>query len=133
MHEVRTMTCVVCPKSCRIKVTVDTERREIISVEHAQCRRGVDWATEELTHPVRTLCSSIRVLHGSEPVTSIKTSRPVPREKMDELMELIRTITVEAPVSMGRVVCSKPLGLSCDLIVTRSVERESVQKPPARV
>lgn len=121
MSEKTLLTCVICPKGCRIEVTIDADTNQITSVEHAQCRRGVVWAREEMIHPKRTLCSSVLVLNGDQPLTGVKTSCPVPLELTDRLMELICSLSVEAPVHPGMIICSDPLGLACDIIATREV------------
>ncbi len=65
---VEELTCIVCPSSCEIRVERDRETGEILSIEHARCRRGVAWVTRELLDPVRTVCSSVRIFGGVEPL-----------------------------------------------------------------
>jgi CxxC motif-containing protein len=121
VNEKTVLTCVICPKGCRIEVSVEAHSHQIASIEHAQCRRGIVWAREEITHPKRTLCSSVLVVGGDQPLAGVRTSAPIPLEITGRLMELIITLTVEAPVHPGMVICSRPLGLECDIIATRGV------------
>jgi CxxC motif-containing protein len=118
------MTCVVCPKSCRLLVRCRKDSNKIVSVEHASCKRGEEWAFQEITDPVRTLCSSIMLNCGKEPLTGVKTSKPVPLRTFNDLMQIIRGTVVEAPVFIGDIVINQPLGLVCSVVVTRSVDKK---------
>ncbi len=72
---------------------------------------------------MRTLCSSIRITGGREPLASIRTTKAVSLSSIKELMELIKASSIKAPVEIGQVVLSEPLGLDCDVIITRGVDR----------
>ena len=55
-------------------------------------------------------------------VVSIKTSKPIPKGKIFELMEFINTLSIEAPTSIGQVVAHNPLGLDVDIVITKEIK-----------
>ena len=57
----RELTCVVCPAGCRITVTLN-EDGSVASMEGYTCARGKTYAANEVTHPVRTLTSTVPVM-----------------------------------------------------------------------
>ena len=117
------LTCIVCPNSCRMEVVQDAGSGAILSVTGHLCNRGKVWAEQELLDPHRTLCTSVTVFGGTEPLTSVRTTALVPRSRIPELMELLKGISLPAPVRIGQVVIQGPLGLDCDVIVTRDVKQ----------
>ena len=68
------LTCIICPKGCNIKVEV--EDGKVISVEGNTCKRGYDYAFSEVTNPVRTLTSTIRLENGKMLIYAIKIPQP---------------------------------------------------------
>ncbi len=127
----RIVTCIVCPEGC--KVSVSTDGDTITAVSGHGCRRGLGYARQEAVAPMRTLTTSVRVSGGVLSLVSVKTSAPVPRERLLDIMTCVRRCCLSAPVSQGQVVLTNVLELGVDLVATRSVERGSpatVHEPP---
>ncbi|MDK2372896.1 MAG: DUF1667 domain-containing protein [Candidatus Korarchaeota archaeon] len=114
------LTCVICPLSCSVEVEVEGNR--VKDVRGFSCPRGKEWAVEEVLSPKRVVMTVIRVRAGKEPVVSVKTDSPIPKERIRELMSYLATLEVEAPVFIGQVVVEHPLGLETKVVATRSVE-----------
>ena len=110
------LTCIVCPRGCRLKVD------EQMQVTGNACPRGKVYAINELTNPTRTITSSIRVTNRPYTLVSVKTSNPIPKGKMFEVMEEIDKLSVEAPTVIGQVVLKNILGLDSDIIITKNIE-----------
>ena len=110
------LTCIVCPRGCRLKVDDQME------VTGNACPRGKIYALNELTNPTRTITSSIRV--GNRPYTlvSVKTSCPIPKGKMFEAMKEIDKLSIEAPTEIGQIVKKNILGLEADIIITKKID-----------
>ena len=49
---------------------------------------------------------------------------PIPLERMEEAMEEVRKIHVDAPVKMNQVLVSHFLGTDVDLIASRSMTKK---------
>lgn len=97
----KTLTCIVCPRGCALSADVDGET---VTVTGHGCNRGVTYAQSECIHPTRTVTSTVRVENRTDKMVSVKTAKPIPKEKIHEAMDIIRRTTVLAPVSVGDVI-----------------------------
>jgi CxxC motif-containing protein len=111
----RTYVCIVCPNGCDLRVEI--ENGEVSSVAGNRCPRGDVWARGEVSDPLRVVTGSI---------ASVRTSGPVPKNRIFDAVTEIRRITLDAPVPMGDEVVSNLLGLGVSLVVTRDVEARTV-------
>ena len=110
------LTCIVCPRGCRLHV--DDE----MNVTGNFCPRGKQYAISELTNPVRTITSSIKVTNREYTLVSVKTTNPVPKDKIFDVMKEIDKLSVSAPVRIGQVVKTRVLGLECDIVITKIID-----------
>lgn len=116
-----TLTCVSCPIGCEI--TVETEHGEVIEISGNRCPRGETYARQEAIDPMRVLPTSVRVIGGKCPLVSVKTDRPVPKRLIAEIMQLVRTMSIGAPVEIGQIIASHLDGTDANLVATRAVPR----------
>ncbi|MBQ6730942.1 MAG: DUF1667 domain-containing protein [Bacilli bacterium] len=110
------LTCIVCPRGCRLKVDDNME------VTGNTCPRGKIYAINELTHPTRTITSSVRVSNRPYTLVSVKTDKPVPKDKMFEVMKEIDKISVEAPTRIGQIVLANVLGTDSNVVITKDID-----------
>lgn len=115
------LICILCPNGCHLKVE---EEKDYI-VTGNSCPRGTEYGKAELTHPVRVVTSTVRCLGGAYPRCPVKTNRPVPKEKVFDVMQTLETVTLEAPVQTGDVLIRNICGLGADLVATRNMEKEN--------
>jgi CxxC motif-containing protein len=114
------LVCIVCPASCTLRARlVEGE----LKVEGAGCARGIEYAKQELTNPVRHVMTVVKVRCGDLPVVSVITSKPVPKGCIEEVMKATANLEVEAPVELGQVVVEELCDAS--LVATRRVKRVS--------
>lgn len=109
-------TCIICPRGCRLKVD------DNMNVTGNTCPRGKQYAISELTNPVRTITSSVRVNNRDDLLVSVKTSGAIPKGKIFELMDEINKLSVSAPTHIGDVVKIDILGLGVDLLITKNID-----------
>ena len=112
----KSLICVSCPLGCPIEVEI--ENGEVVSVSGNTCKRGDSYARTEITNPMRSLTTSVKVEGGMHPVVPVKSSAPVPKDKMFDCMEAINAVTVKAPVKIGDVIIENICGLGVDIIAT---------------
>jgi len=110
-------TCIICPLGCALEVEI--ENGKVKEVKGYTCKRGKDWAIEEVTNPKRVVMSVIKVKNGNMPTVSVKTDKPIPKAKIPELMKLLADLEVEGPVKVGQVILENPLGLDTKIVATR--------------
>lgn len=112
------MTCIVCPKGCRLQAEI-TEGE--LSVTGNECRQGEKHAYQELTEPKRSIATSVRVIGGEYPLVSVKLSAPVPKDRIFEFISLVKSTSCNAPVFEGDVIISDVGGLGVDLLATKDI------------
>ena len=120
----RPMTCIMCPRGCRLTVTT-TPQGALDTVTGHACEKGEVWARQEIEGPERVLTTSVRVLRGREDLVSVRTAGPIPRRLVAEALSVAKELRIEAPVMLGRVVAENLGGTGVSLIATRSVERRT--------
>ena len=112
------MTCIVCPRGCPLSIDLDT-----LEVTGNTCPRGAMYAKNEVTNPTRTITSSVRVNNRENQLVSIKTTNPVPKGMIMQVMEEINKVSVPAPTHIGDVVIHNVLGLEdVDIVITKNID-----------
>ena len=113
------ITCINCPVGCRMTVTL-SETGEFLSVSGNTFPRGAKYAVRESTRPERIVTAVIPVPGSSVPL-SVKTSSPVPKELIHEIMKILGETEVSLPVETGDVIISNVLHTGTDIIATRGL------------
>ena len=81
--------CTVCPRGCHIQV--EGERETVRQVTGYICKRGLEYATAEFTHPVRILTTTVKLDGEEHDLLPVRSAKPIPKEKLFACMEVIRT------------------------------------------
>lgn len=102
----RELTCIVCPIGCSL--LVELEGNEVKNVSGNTCPRGAVYAQNECTNPQRTVTSTVRCSDGG--MVAVKTDGTIPKEKIDECMDLINSLTPDLPVRIGDVLAENVFG-----------------------
>ncbi len=116
---VRHFTCIVCPNGCEVEALL--KDGEIVSISGASCPKGEAYVRQEITDPRRTIASSVLVRGGTLPLVSVRLDRPVPKNRLFDVMKEIRKTELNAPVKSGTCVIKNVLGLNSDVIATKTV------------
>lgn len=109
------LICIVCPMGCRMQVEM---AGDTLSVTGNTCRRGEEYAIAEYTAPTRTVTSTLRLEDGRS--VAVKTAAPIPKDKIFDLMAIIRAAEVQAPVRIGQVLI--PCVFGTDIVATAAVD-----------
>lgn len=113
----KTFTCIICPVGCEITVTA--EGNKIEKIEGNECKRGIPYVTDEFLNPKRILTTTVRIDGARLPVVSVRSDKPLPKDKIFDCMEVLKKTRVKAPVTMGQVVVEDILGTGVNIVVTR--------------
>ena len=114
----RELTCIICPLGCSL--CVETEGKKVLSVSGNTCPRGAEYARSECADPKRTVTSTVRCNNGS--VVAVKTSKPIPKEKIEACMRIINSVRARLPIYVGDVIIKDVFG--CNVIATQNMEEE---------
>ena len=115
---IKELTCIGCPMGCMLRA--EFESGEVKSVTGEGCPRGVKYAQDELTHPVR-LVTSLAEAIGSEMPLSVRTSHGIAKEKIFDCLAEILKVKVQTPVHIGDVVIKGVCGTDVDIIATKEL------------
>ena len=116
------LTCIVCPMGCRM--TAERVGGEI-KVEGNTCKRGETYARQEMTCPMRTLTSLVKVRGGEGPLCPVKTADVIPKAMIEAALEQVRGVCVDAPVKLGDVIIPNIAGTGVDLVATANRGKEA--------
>ena len=112
----RELICINCPRGCRLKVD------DQLNVTGNFCPRGVIYAKNELTHPLRTLTSTVRVVSKTDRRLPVKSSEPLPKEMVFAAVKELDHVEIKAPVHIGDVVIENVCGTGVNIVATKNIE-----------
>ena len=124
MEENKKFICIRCPRGCEIATTLDGY--SITHIEGNVCRLGEEYVKSEISDPRRALTSTVKVKNGKYPLAPVWSSAPIPKDKILDVMKLIREVEIEAPVEIDRKVLSDVLGTGIDILVSGFVAQKSL-------
>jgi CxxC motif-containing protein len=113
----KNIICVACPMGCGVTVDI-ADNGEILSVKGNTCKRGDAYARTEITNPVRSLATTVKVNGGIYNVVPCKSAGALPKDKIMECMEAINKTEVNAPVKLGDVLVENILGTGINIVAT---------------
>ena len=113
----KNMICIICPKGCSLEADVVGSK---ITVSGNACTRGAKYALDEIKNPMRTVTAVMRVEGRENTMVSVKTDLPIPKDKIFELMELIKSKKLSAPIENGQVICDNIYGAR--LVATKNIK-----------
>lgn len=118
MATTKNLICILCPRGCHLTAT---KEGEVVSVQGNFCKRGIDYGTNELTHPMRKVTSTVKIegaLHDRLPVI---TDHEIPRELVFDVMKELEHVVVKAPIRIGAVIIPHVLNTEVNIVATRSM------------
>ncbi|HPG91938.1 MAG TPA: DUF1667 domain-containing protein [Clostridia bacterium] len=110
------LICIVCPNSCILSVDEKTK-----AVSGNKCSRGEKFALEEISHPMRSLTSTVATVFADCPVISVKTDGEIPKEKIFAVMQKLKTIIVEKRLKIGDIVVSNIADTNINVVATKNI------------
>ncbi|MDE7285272.1 MAG: DUF1667 domain-containing protein [Lachnospiraceae bacterium] len=117
------LICIGCPVGCLI--TAQKKEDGSFTITGNSCKKGESYARSEMTAPMRTVTSMIRVHGGWGPVVPVKTASEIPKGKIDACMEEIKAAVIDAPVKVGDVLIENVAGTSVAVVATGNMNKES--------
>ena len=123
MTSEKEITCIVCPIGCKILVTNEELKRGV--VKGNKCKKGIEYARNEIFDPRRMLTSSVRVTGGEWPLVSVKSSKPVPKEKIFFVLKALHSTTIRAPVQFQQCIIKNVANTGIDIVATKTVRSKT--------
>ena len=121
MTNKKEITCIICPIGCKILVRTDGSRFELLNGNN--CKKGIDYARNEALNPKRMLTSSVLVKNGEWPLVSVKSSRPIPKDKIFSFLKEIKKTSIDAPIISGQTIINNVANTKIDIVATKSIKK----------
>jgi CxxC motif-containing protein len=117
-NSIEEIVCIVCPVGCRLRAE---RTQDGVRITGNTCPKGEKYAIEELTHPVRTVTTSVPVDGGHMGLLSVKTRSPVPKASIPAILRQLRGVNASAPVHIGDIIQPNAASTGVDIVATRSI------------
>ena len=119
--DTKKLICICCPLGCSIEA--DMQGGSVVAVRGNGCPNGEKYAHTELTAPVRTLTSTVALVNSKSGMrlAPVRSSEPIPKDKLFDCMKEIANISVSAPVRIGDTVLQNAAGTGISIIITRDI------------
>jgi len=121
MASKKQITCIVCPIGCKILVKTDGKNFEVCNGN--KCIKGIEYARAEALNPKRMLTSSVLVKNGDWPLVSVKSSRPVPKNRISQVLNEIKKARINAPILLGQILIKNVANTKINIVATKSVKK----------
>ena len=112
------LICIVCPVGCRLKVTGTASD---LKIDGNICERGITYAHEEITNPLRMVCTTAKIEGAIHCVIPVRTDRPIPDMYKLEVVKEVNKIVLTAPVKMGDIIISDLFGTGVNIVAERDM------------
>ena len=115
----RTMTCIACPRGCLLNIIQEAGE---VNISGNQCKRGVDYALQELKESLRMLTTTVKTTFSYSPRLPVKLSREVPIKFFPEYMKAVNSFVLDHSCIPGDIlmqnILESKLGRGVDLLAT---------------
>ncbi len=112
------VTCIECPQGCTVEVTKIGSEYE---VSGNNCKKGEEYAIQEITNPMRTITTTVKTVFKDFPRLPVKTDREVPLKDIFLFMKEINVITVQERLHPGDIVQKGLRGTDVSLVATNDM------------
>lgn len=110
------LICISCPNGCRLSTELLPDGT--VTVSGNACPKGEAFAASELTHPLRSLTTTVRTVFPEMPVLPVRTRGEIPKEMIWSVMGVLSAFVLDKKVRCGDVVISDVAGTGCSIIAT---------------
>jgi len=115
----REFICTACPKGCLLRVVM--EGKDVVKMEGYTCRKGIDYGRQEASDPRRMLATTVRVENGFHPLLPVYTQKPISKEKIEEVLTVLRELHLKAPIKAQTVILADVAGTGVDVLASRDM------------
>ena len=109
------MICIGCPVGCHLEVNIDAGA---VTVFGNRCPRGESYAKSEISDPRRVVTAVVRSNSAAMPYIPVRSDRPVPRGRIDDLLNRLYSMTADTPVRCGDLLLDDTENCGAKIIFT---------------
>jgi CxxC motif-containing protein len=116
------MICIGCPLGCSI--SVDYIKKTLQNINGNRCQVGLKYAEKEIFNPERTLTTTVKVRNGHLPLVSVRTSKPISKNRIFDAMTLLAKVEVEAPIRIGEKIIENLFNTNVSIVATKNIMKK---------
>jgi CxxC motif-containing protein len=120
---VKVIRCIICPTGCAIQAVGDGKGN--VTFDGYTCKRGLEYAEQEYYEPKRILTTTMRVENGLLPLIPVRTNKPIPKDKLKDVLNEIAKKILKPPIKMGDILIENVLDLEANIIASRDLIENS--------
>lgn len=117
------ITCIACPMGCNIEIV--EEGGKIKNITGYSCQRGKKFAETEFYNPKRILTTVVSLKGGTHPCLPVISDDQVPKEVLEDCIQILKKTEVNTPIKMGDVVEENILGTGVNIIAAKTARMEA--------
>jgi CxxC motif-containing protein len=121
------LVCIACPIGCRLEARPVAGGEAIVTGN--RCPKGEAYGREELAAPKRMVTAVVRTDSPDFPCAPVRTDRPLPRERVRELLAELCRVRIALPVTAGSALLPDWKETGVTVLVTRSLPPQEVPAP----
>ena len=97
-------------------IDVEYDESAIYSIERNNCERGYRFAIDLLDLPNRNMFGYVKVENSTSKSVKVITTKPIPRDLIPVVEEMLSKITLNAPVEVQDLVIKNVLDTGVDIV-----------------
>lgn len=117
--EKRELVCIGCPKGCALCAEISDNN---VRITGNSCKIGETYGQKECTNPTRILTSTVEIIGRNGMMLPVKTEKDVPKNKIQECMNALKGIKVNAPINMRDIILENVANTGVNFIATKKIE-----------
>jgi len=117
--KVKEYTCIVCPQSCRINLTINDDGT--YETEGNVCKRGRAYVINEYTNPQRMLTTTVKIEDGIYSNLPVVSEKEIVKDKYFDCLKYLYSIKVKAPVKEGDIIVKNIMDTGVNILAARDM------------
>ena len=118
----KSINCIICPKSCRIQVRGPVKTGKKLQVSGQECSKGKKYAISEICDPRRIFTSTVAVRNGEIKLVPVRSSKPIRKAEWKNGRDIINGLSITAPVGFGKVLIKDFTEKDIRLLAAREIK-----------
>ncbi|HPX31918.1 MAG TPA: DUF1667 domain-containing protein [Erysipelotrichaceae bacterium] len=111
------LICIGCPRGCKLLIDENND----YTVTGHSCQIGVEYGKNEVLNPTRVLTTIVKIENAIHNCLPVKSSKPLPKEKLIEVSKALKEVVVKSPVKTNEIIVKNILNTGIDIVATRDM------------
>lgn len=115
--------CITCPVGCSMEAITGKLNGSVFEVKGNECAKGIKFAKEEITNPVRILTTTVKIDSAKFCRLAVRSLEPVPKKLVIDIITELRKMEICPPVKMGQVIAENLSGSKAKIIASATISQ----------